>query len=226
MRTLLLFLVACGPKAATPVAPAERAAIAAPPERPAPSEYPKLDGTEPVIGDPKAPIKIVQYSDFLCPHCARGFDALVAGIPTRPDVQLVFKTFPLSVECNPGLGVSTIPDRCTLAYAAECGARAGRFQATASAIYADIPMMSAVGATPERLAALAATAGLDPAELTACIADPAVREAVLVDAAEGMRLQIRGTPTFWLTEAGTEGFEVFEGDPTPLLETVDAMAPK
>lgn len=228
MRTLiLLFAFGCGPKTHVPVAPVPPIAEQAPPVEPAgppmPSEMVVLDGTEPVIGDPNAPILVVQVSDFLCPHCAKGFAAIGDAITTRPDVQLRFKAFPLSMECNPDLGVSTIPDRCTLAYAAECGARQGRFQPTATAIFDDIPMVSAVGATPERLAGIAAKGGLDKSAFDVCMADPTVRDAVIVDAREGHRLGIRGTPTFWVTRQGSGKFEVFEGDPTPVIAAIDAL---
>lgn len=211
----VLFALACAPKATVPPAP--------PPAQgpPPPSEMVSLDGTEPVVGNPAAPVRIVQYSDFLCPHCAKGFEVLSAYTDTHPDTKIVFKTFPLSMECNPELGVSTIPDRCTLAYVAECGARAGRFRETASAIFADIATLGATGATPDALAKIAGRAALDPVALSACVADPTVRDAVMVDAHEGMRLHIRGTPSFWLTRADTPGFELYEGDPAQVITRLD-----
>lgn len=224
MRTLMLLLAAgCGPKIQVPTPLTPDAAPVQPAAPPPPSEMVRLDGTEPVIGDPNAPIIVVQYSDFLCPHCAKGFAALSAAIPARPDVALVFKTFPLSMECNPDLGVSTLADRCTLAYAAECGARQGKFQATATAIFDDIPMVSAVGATPERLAGIASRSGLDKTTFDLCMADPAVRDAVIVDAREGHRLAIRGTPTFWVSRRDSGKFEVFEGDTATVITAIDAL---
>ncbi len=211
-----LLALACAPKAAP--------AVVAPPVEgppPPPSERVLLDGTEPVIGNASATITIVQYSDFLCVHCAKGFEVLAAYTDTHPDVKLVFKTFPLSMECNPELGVSTIPDRCTLAYVAECGARAGRFRETAAAIYSDIATLGAAGATPDALAKIAGRAALDPVALQGCVADATVRDAVMADAHEGMRLRIRGTPSFWLTRDGRPGFELFEGDPAQVVTRLD-----
>lgn len=212
---LLALGLACAPKAAPPVTPPPAAGP------PPPSEMVQLDGTEPVVGNAIATVTIVQYSDFLCLHCAKGFEVLSAYTDTHPDVKLVFKTFPMSMECNPELGVSTVADRCTLAYVAECGAREGRFRETAAAIYADIATLGASGATPEALAKIAGRAALDPVALQACVADPTVRDAVMVDAHEGMRLHIRGTPSFWLTREGQPGFELLEGDPAQVIARLD-----
>lgn len=211
---LTLLLLSCGARQVPPPP------VEAPPP---PYDDVRLDGTEPVVGRADAPITVVQYSDFLCPHCARGFEVLAGYIDEHPDVRLVWKTFPLTQECNPLLGVTTYADRCTLAYLAECGARQGKFRETATAIYGAIGELGATGATTEAMAGLAATAGLEPAALAVCLAAPTTRDAVIVDANEGMRLAIRGTPTFWVSVAGKDGFSTYDGDPSRLIDALDAL---
>jgi len=49
----------------------------------------------PVLGDPKAPITLVEYSDFECPVCRNLHDALRGLLPNYPQVKVIFKDFPI-----------------------------------------------------------------------------------------------------------------------------------
>lgn len=54
------------------------------------------DSDCPVLGDPRAPVAVVEYSDFQCPHCAAATKPLhdmVAALPGK--VRLCSKYFPL-----------------------------------------------------------------------------------------------------------------------------------
>jgi len=57
----------------------------------------KLNDTEcPQLGDPRAPVSVVEFSDFECPHCAaaeKPLRDLVQGLPGK--VRLCSKYFPL-----------------------------------------------------------------------------------------------------------------------------------
>jgi len=53
-----------------------------------------------VRGDPKAPITIVEFSDFECPHCRMAEPWLKQIVSENPDVKLVFMNFPLSAHPN------------------------------------------------------------------------------------------------------------------------------
>lgn len=56
---------------------------------------PVVDAARVVVGNPDAPVTIVEYSDFLCSYCAKGaktLDALVAAHPGM--IRVVFKHMP------------------------------------------------------------------------------------------------------------------------------------
>jgi protein-disulfide isomerase len=60
---------------------------------------------DPVIGDPNAPVTIVEFSDFQCPFCARFFDQTLPQIKQdyidTGKVKLVFRDFPIeSIHAN------------------------------------------------------------------------------------------------------------------------------
>ena len=53
-----------------------------------------------VRGEPKAPITIVEFSDFECPHCRMAEPWLKQILSENADVKLVFMNFPLSSHPN------------------------------------------------------------------------------------------------------------------------------
>src|SRR5260370_14239503 len=48
-----------------------------------------------LLGDPKAPVTLVEFSDFECPVCRSLHDVLRGMLPNYPQVRVVFKDFPL-----------------------------------------------------------------------------------------------------------------------------------
>ena len=58
-------------------------------------------GISPVLGNPKAPVTIVEFSDFQCPFCARFHPMLEGVLKAYPDkVRVVIKNFPLPFHQN------------------------------------------------------------------------------------------------------------------------------
>ncbi len=50
----------------------------------------------PVRGDPGAPVAIVEFSDFQCPHCKHAQPALERILEEFPQVKLYFKHYPIT----------------------------------------------------------------------------------------------------------------------------------
>ena len=48
-----------------------------------------------------AKIKVVEFSDFACPHCQRAALQVLPNILTRPDVEFIFYPLPLDGACHP-----------------------------------------------------------------------------------------------------------------------------
>ena len=67
----------------------------------------------------EAKMTIIEFADFLCPHCKHAAPSIKAFVQSRKDVALVFKAYPLDGTCNldPGFNGkgSGIPCRLTLA---------------------------------------------------------------------------------------------------------------
>ncbi len=78
-----------------------------------------VDASDHVFGNPNAPVKIVEYSDFDCDYC-QGFDStmreIIGSSGTKGRVAWVYREFPLT-ELH--------PNALSSAEAAECAALAG-----------------------------------------------------------------------------------------------------
>lgn len=58
------------------------------------------DAKTPHMGSPKAPVRVVIYSDFECPFCGRIGDPLKAIVKADPAVTLYYKYYPLPMHKN------------------------------------------------------------------------------------------------------------------------------
>lgn len=175
----------------------------------------RLDGTEPIFGDPDAPYMIVEWADYGCPHCARAAVELKRLIGDNPQIQLRFKIFPLDGSCNPALSPSD-GTRCRAAKSAECGQRQDRFWEMQGLLFKNQGYFA-----DDELRHMAGQAGLDLGQFDACMSDPTADEAVLADAKAGEEAKVFGTPALFLQ--GTHGSEFVQAEGIPgVLRLIEA----
>ncbi|MBI4962226.1 MAG: thioredoxin domain-containing protein [Desulfomonile tiedjei] len=85
---------------------------------------------DPTYGSPSAPYPIVFFSDFQCPVCARSEVFLRQLVDLNPGLlKVVYKNFPLSVECNQRILTDLHPAACPAARAAYAAFMLGGAQA-------------------------------------------------------------------------------------------------
>lgn len=155
----------------------------------------RLDGA-PRKGPDEAPVKIVTFSDFLCPSCRRfalAYDQYVEG-PTGPHVELYYRNYPLDPTCAEHIPRMVHPGACEVALGAVCAQRLGSFWDYHDAVYRDPPLQ------PDRsdVTRIAAGVGLDREAFSECLDDPAAAAQLEGDIAEAVRLQVTGTPTIFI----------------------------
>lgn len=75
-----------------------------------------------VKGSDSSKFVIVEFADYLCPHCKHANGPLKTFLSSYKDAKIIFKPYPLDGTCNmsPGLGGSGDGVRCRLAYASYC----------------------------------------------------------------------------------------------------------
>jgi len=144
----------------------------------------------PWIGDPKAPVTLVEFSDFECPVCRSLHDVLRGMLPNYPQVRVVFKDFPLE-QLHPWARTAALAGRC--AYQQDPKA----FWKVYDAIYDQQEVISASNAW-SKMADFASGAGLNPDALKACMSSPEAEAAVDASRANGQELEVNSTPTVFV----------------------------
>lgn len=168
-------------------------AAAARPEPREIEDWRRLAETGIVVGDPAAPVRIVEFSDFQCPFCARVAPDLRALVEERPgEVALVFRHLPLE---------AIHPHAFDAAVASTCAAEQGRFEPMHDLLFERQAEIGTVA-----WGDFAAEAGVPDADaFAACLESEPVRERVRADASEAERLRIGGTPTLIVNGLAFEG---------------------
>ncbi len=135
------------------------------------------------IGDPAAPVRIIEFFDFECVHCRRMYDMLEAERRgALRNVAVIYRHFPLS-----GIG-HALP----AAVAAECAAAQGRFDAYANMLFrAQDTIARVLTDSAARLAGVP-----DILRFHACRANSETRLRVASDIKAGEKLGVVATPTF------------------------------
>lgn len=76
-----------------------------------------------VKGNESSKFVIVEFADYLCPHCKHANGPIKTFVSTYTDTKLIFKPYPLDGTCNTSPGLQGQGDgiRCRLAFASYCG---------------------------------------------------------------------------------------------------------
>ena len=139
-------------------------------------------------------VEIVEFSDYECPHCRGAHKDIRILVARQPDrIRLVHRHYPLDTACNPRLARPFHKHACRLAEAAECAGQQGRFWEMNDAIYSIQETIKADKVDPMELAV---RLGLDRPTFWKCFEGLAASGAVSRDVQDGIRLGLRGTPTF------------------------------
>jgi len=133
---------------------------------------------------PPGSVVVYEFSDYLCPVCAREHVALKPLLAARPDVRLVRRFFPLDNVCNRIIPRTFHVGACQMARAGVCAERQGKFEAFDDAAYANqqenLPLED-----------VARQAGLDLGAMGACMGDR-----VKSDIEQGITIGVEGTPSY------------------------------
>jgi protein-disulfide isomerase len=193
---------------------------------PAPTEHPMAEGN--AMGDPNAPVKIVEYSDFQCPYCAQFHQQtepqIIENYVRTGKVYFVYRSMGNFIGDNLEKynGISDTESR-DAAEAAYCAGDQNKFWEYHDILFTNHTGEGAGDFTSRRLLAFAEAIGLDMNQFRTCISNATYRQRVLQDETDGNAAGVTGTPAFVLSYtvngqtktqliSGAQPFSTFQQD--------------
>ena len=156
-------------------------------------------------GSKNAPLTLVEYGDYQCPHCAAA-DPVVRAVQKDlgADLRFVFRNFPLA-EMHPyAMGAAEV---------AEAAGMQGKFWEMHDRLYENQDTLDSDNLM-EHVRAL----HLDPAKIREAIRGGKVDERIKADFNGGVRSGVNGTPSFFINGVR------FDGDWTQPEQFAEAIA--
>jgi len=151
----------------------------------------KIDvADQPSKGNPNAAVTVVEFTDFQCPSCAQSHPVLERLMAEYGDrVRFVVRDFPLTQHA----------DAQKAAEAAEAAREQGKYWEYAALLFKN---QNALGV--ENLKQYATALGLDRAKFDAALDSGKYAEAVRRDLADGQKVGVSGTPSFFVNGRRTD----------------------
>jgi protein-disulfide isomerase len=166
-----------------------------------------IDGS-PTKGPADAPVTLVEFADFECPHCRELWEALQAVEPKYPQIRIVYKDYPLT-QIHPWANTASLGARCA-------------FEQSPAAfwkVHDEIFMNQDVISTEnvwDKLVEFAGAAGLNTDTFKGCMSAPDTQKAIDESHAEGVALGVSSTPTVYIN-----GRPLVGGDVATLSQLID-----
>jgi protein-disulfide isomerase len=155
-----------------------------------------VTGADHAKGRPDAPVTLVEYGDYECPHCGAAYP-VVQKLQKRfgADLRFVFRNFPLESH----------PHAVSAAMAAEFGATHGSFWKVHDALFENQQTLGAA-----LYHAIVTELHLNAAQLRAALEANTYLERVRADLNGGVRSGVNGTPSFFVNGKRYDGAPDFE----------------
>lgn len=175
-----------------------------------PAPPPPVAAGERTIGRADAPVTVIEYASFTCPHCAQWaqevLPAFKAAYVDTGKVRLVYRDLPTG-PAEPAVLAAKV-SRCV---APE------RAWIVIERLFAGQAQARAAGWPTAWVAEAAAEGGRAPEAVIACVRDPAVDAALEADVEAAFAAGVNGTPTVFV-----DGVRVDEPTLESLSRAVDA----
>ncbi|MBS0619585.1 MAG: thioredoxin domain-containing protein [Spirochaetes bacterium] len=141
-------------------------------------------------------LTIAEFADPLCPHCKDMGIVLGDFVKKHADkVRVVFRHYPLDIQCNDAMKRAFHVGACDLARTIECGEAQGKFWQMHDAVFAQQETFFRNPVTEKSIEAMAQAVGANATMLLQCFRGNATMTKVKADIAAGNRIKIQGTPT-------------------------------
>ncbi len=153
------------------------------------------------VGDPQAPIEMIEYSDYACPFCARFWEQTLSPIKTnyieKGLVRYTYKDLPV-------VGGNRASE------AAHCAEEQGAFWEYHDVLYSRHSQDRGRWSNPEIHRAYAEFLGLDSDRLVSCFNERHYQQDVADNLSEGQAAGFSGTPSFLVNDEMVLGAKPFQ----------------
>ena len=155
----------------------------------------------PAMGSDEGLVTVVEFSDFLCPYCAKAAKYLKLAESSNHDTaRFVFRHYPLDSACNRGVSSDIHPGACLLAEGSVCAGEQNRFWE-----YHDIAFETKGKISQPVVMDIASNIGLDLSEFTNCLNSGRGLKVVKEDINAAIRAGVKSTPTLFINGRGLRG---------------------
>ena len=150
---------------------------------------------DPVIGDPNAPISIIEFSDFQCPFCARfhiqTLPSILEEYVDQGKVKLIFRDFPIQ---------NIHPNALPASVAAECANEQDKFKEMHDELFDNQKEWSGLETANAMLlfSKYALEIGLEQEIFDSCLTNGKYIEEIRNDLNDGRTYGVSGTPGFFI----------------------------
>ena len=169
------------------------------------------DNASPILGNPNAPITMVEFGDYQCTFCSKFFheteNSIITNYIKTGKVKILFKDYIILGQ-----------DSRNAANAAHCANDQKLFWEYHSMLYNNWAGENTGWADLAHLHEFANTLGLDMDVFSTCMSDLKWNELVNLSSKDGQKLGVSGTPTFFVIDqnndvikiVGAQHYDVFK----------------
>ena len=169
------------------------------------------DNASPILGNPNAPITMVEFGDYQCTFCSKFFheteNSIITNYIKTGKVKILFKDYIILGQ-----------DSMNAANAAHCANDQKSFWEYHSMLYNNWAGEDTGWADITHLHEFANTLGLDMDVFSTCMSDLKWNELVNLSSKDGQKLGVSGTPTFFVIDqnndvikiVGAQHYDVFK----------------
>jgi len=152
------------------------------------------------MGDPNAPIKIEEFSDFQCPYCERFHEDTESLIQQyyveTGKVLFTYRSMGNWVSQNIGGGRTESQDAARAAY---CAGEQNKFWDMHATLFGNVLGEDAGSFTDKRIVLIAEKAGLIMDQFNSCYDSGKFKDRTEQDMKDGLAAGVNGTPGFLVT---------------------------
>ena len=169
------------------------------------------DNASPILGNPNAPITMVEFGDYQCTFCSKFFheteNSIITNYVKTGKVKILFKDYIILGQ-----------DSMNAANAAHCANDQKSFWKYHSMLYNNWAGEDTGWADITHLHEFANTLGLDMDMFSTCMSDLKWNELINLSSIDGQKLGVSGTPTFFVIDqnndvikiTGAQRYDVFK----------------